>query len=339
MRRWLQTLEHEFAAAFFAGRPICVRGSLPCLALLTQVVRSGEAGRAAALSVGVGRAYYVQDACLEDCLFTFHSDTRLPPRLFGTLSPLCYCWLETRLPVAADRSWTIVSLCRLSNKLQSQSPGNAILGPRFEIGDGKFGVLYLTSNCCFSAVLPSSDTQDPFCASGDTLSAGGGFVLPRPMLAHVPQHWMLCAAIGRPRSETNGGSRGGGDRWNPGHAHTHHHGQKISLGGFGRQGCWGSRGGAGCSWGSFGYDCQRMPANCPSRRQNRAAKRRAAGEVESIKIKDHSLEPLLPTVAPLKSDERTHRQAGEATRERRGLPCFPTPCNNTLRVVEHDERR
>ena len=68
-----------------------------------------------------------------------------------------------------------------------------------------------------------------------------------------------------------------------------------------------------------------IASECPSRRQNRAAKRRAAGEVESIKIKDHSLESFLSTAAPLKSDEPTGRQG-----ENRGLPHFPTPCNNTL---------
>ncbi len=101
---------------------------------------------------------------VEDCLFTFHSRHQMlpPPVLYSEHCCHCVCvgW-----KLGCQWRLTGVGLSSLfpnTNQLQRQSSGNVILGPRLKYWDLRFAGLYLTSNCCFSAVLPSSDTARPF---------------------------------------------------------------------------------------------------------------------------------------------------------------------------------
>ena len=63
--------------------------------------------------------------------------------------------------------------------------------------------------------------------------------------------------------------------------------------------------------------------------------------MESIKIKDQSLESFLPTVAPLKSDERTHRRppAGKTRTEdcRVSQHLATTPCKRWSTTIDDDD--
>ncbi len=70
------------------------------------------------------------------------------------------------------------------------------------------------------------------CSSSDA-SGGAGL---RASTTLVPEHWTLCISIGRPKSETNGGSIGG-ERVGPGKRTHIITTAKISLGVFGSQGC------------------------------------------------------------------------------------------------------